>query len=159
MVKPMATAIILASVFIGLNNFFSGLIVRPQFVEGTFFQGAFFICPGHYVYDGLLIALYQDNTGVVLTDPDSPFENYLIDIGACPPSLGDDYDEASFAHFSSIGDTMMNSSCNGTSYQFVQYAFGGHLGVRGPGRSAIVLGCILLLARVLTWVALKRIRY
>ena len=34
--KPMATAQILASVFIGLNNFFSGLIVRPQFLVGFF---------------------------------------------------------------------------------------------------------------------------
>ncbi|MGK3751359.1 MAG: hypothetical protein ACI8RD_003660, partial [Bacillariaceae sp.] len=31
----MATAQILCSVFIGLNNFFSGLIVRPQYMKNV----------------------------------------------------------------------------------------------------------------------------
>ena len=35
-VRGMATAQILNSVFIGINNFFSGLIVRPQYLSGFF---------------------------------------------------------------------------------------------------------------------------
>ena len=35
LVEPKQGAFILASVFIGLNNFFSGLIVRPQFMLGA----------------------------------------------------------------------------------------------------------------------------
>jgi ABC-type multidrug transport system permease subunit len=34
-VRGMGTAQILAAVFIGLNNLFSGLIVRPQYLSGT----------------------------------------------------------------------------------------------------------------------------
>lgn len=37
LVKPTATAFILSSVFIGINNFFSGLVARPQFMAGTFY--------------------------------------------------------------------------------------------------------------------------
>jgi len=36
-VKGMGTAQILAAIFIGLNNLFSGLIVRPQYLSGEFF--------------------------------------------------------------------------------------------------------------------------
>jgi hypothetical protein len=35
-VPTVPTAQILAAVFIGLNNFFSGLIVRPQYLSGFF---------------------------------------------------------------------------------------------------------------------------
>jgi len=135
----MATAIILCSVYIGLNNFFSGLIVRPQFlVASGFYSIPYYICPGRYVYDGLLMALFQDNDEQVRADPGSLFEKYLIEKGVC-----------------AVGQV----DCTGTAFEFVQEAFGGELGVRGPGRSGIVLGCILLLARILTWIALKNIRF
>lgn len=44
-VPTVPTAQILAAVFIGLNNFFSGLIVRPQFITG-FFSVPYWITPG-----------------------------------------------------------------------------------------------------------------
>jgi len=51
LVPTMATAQILCSVFIGLNNFFSGFIVRPQYMT-TIFAFTYWITPGHYVYEG-----------------------------------------------------------------------------------------------------------
>lgn len=45
MVNYQATAIILSSVFIGLNNFFAGLIVRPQLMIGGFYAIPYYICP------------------------------------------------------------------------------------------------------------------
>jgi len=83
LVKSTATAIILASVFIGLNNFFSGLIIRPQFLVGTFYEIPYLITPGHYVYDGLMYSLYNENTDIVIADPFSEFEDYLIDQDRC----------------------------------------------------------------------------
>ena len=44
LVKPVATAFILSSVFIGINNFFSGLVARPQFMVGTFYGRDFQWC-------------------------------------------------------------------------------------------------------------------
>ena len=46
-VPTVPTAQILAAVFIGLNNFFSGLIVRPQYISG-FFSIPYWITPGKF---------------------------------------------------------------------------------------------------------------
>ena len=51
LVRGMGTAQILASVFIGINNFFSGLIVRPQFLSGVF-QFTYWITPVSRSYFG-----------------------------------------------------------------------------------------------------------
>lgn len=45
LVPTVPTAQILAAVFIGLNNFFSGLIVRPQYLS-SFFEIPYWITPG-----------------------------------------------------------------------------------------------------------------
>jgi hypothetical protein len=46
-VPTVPTAQILAAVFIGLNNFFSGLIVRPQYLS-SFFEIPYWITPGKF---------------------------------------------------------------------------------------------------------------
>jgi len=58
-VPTVPTAQILAAVFIGLNNFFSGLIVRPQYLSG-FFEIPYWITPGKpRLLDSVtIIALY-----------------------------------------------------------------------------------------------------
>jgi len=132
----MPTAIILSSVFIGLNNFFSGLIVRPQFLVGTFYEIPYYITPGHYVYDGLIGCLYAGNSAPVVADTGSEFEAYLMDSSHC-----------------------LRAHCQGTVTEFVHVFFGGDFGMHGPMVSGIVLGVILTMVRVLTWVALKYIRF
>ena len=46
LVRGPGTAQVLASIFIGINNFFSGLIVRPQQMVGRFWEITYWICPG-----------------------------------------------------------------------------------------------------------------
>ena len=76
LVPSMTTAQILASVFIGLNNFFSGLIVRPQFMTG-FFEITYWITPGHYVYEGLVLAQYHADLRTVIAVNNSEFYDFL----------------------------------------------------------------------------------
>ena len=45
LVRGPGTAQVLASIFIGINNFFSGLIVRPQQMVGIW-EITYWICPG-----------------------------------------------------------------------------------------------------------------
>jgi len=137
----MASAIILSSIFIGLNNFFSGLIVQPQLMVRTFYAVPYYICPGHYVYDGLLASMYLRNNETVLADRGSLFERYLEDQGTCNSTV---------SH---------QTSCTGTAYEFIQFFFGNQVAVDQPAFSGVVLGAMLILARVLTWVALKYIRF
>jgi hypothetical protein len=138
LVKPTATAIILCSVFIGLNNFFAGLIVRPQFLVGTFYAVPYYITPGHYVYESLVTTLFANDSRLVAANVDSDFYMYLVDNDVC-----------------AMGET----KCYGTIREYVDVFFGFNYSHENKTRNACILGFILLLARVLTWVALKYIRF
>lgn len=103
---------------------------------GTFYEVPFYICPGQYVYNGMVTSLYKDDTQIVVADYESEFFDYL----SC-----------------TSGQT---EPCTGTSYQYVLYFFGG---VYGDNHdivlNGVVLGAFLTIARIATWVALKYIRY
>jgi hypothetical protein len=138
LVKPAATAIILCSVFIGLNNFFAGLIVRPQFLVDTFYAIPYYITPGHYVYESLVMSLFSDDNRTVVANVGSDFYVYLEEVGDC---------------------STVNTTCSGTISQYVNVFFGFVYTVENQKRNACILGFVLVLARVLTWVALKYIRF
>ena len=81
LVPSMTTAQILASVFIGLNNFFSGLIVRPQFMTG-FFQVTY-VRP--FASDFVALVLGHFSTSNIWSfSVDHSWALCLRRIGACP---------------------------------------------------------------------------
>jgi hypothetical protein len=132
----MPTAIILSSVFIGLNNFFAGLIVRPQLMVGGFYALPYYICPGHYVYEGMVVCLFQDDERIVRADNGTEF-----------------YDSR---NCTSADEEM----CEGTVDDFIDSFFGGEFGGSNAIRNnAIILGFILVVTRVLTFLCLKYIRF
>jgi hypothetical protein len=133
--RSMATAQILASVFIGINNFFSGLIVRPQFLTG-FFEIPYWITPGHYVYEGMVTALFSKDNGTVIADPDSDFYNFID----CP-------------------GRNITEGCTGTISQFVDIFFGERFSYDNRLLDYLVLGFCLVLARLLTFLALTYINF
>ena len=139
LVKPKQTAFILASVYIGINNFFSGLIVRPQFLVGTFFAVPFAITPGRYVYEGLIVSLYRYVDAVVYADPGSEFYDYLHDTGRC------------------TGDRTVR--CEGNTDDFIDFFFDGEFTEDHIIRNGLILGGILVLVRLVTWLALEYIRF
>jgi hypothetical protein len=130
----MTTAQILASVFIGLNNFFSGLIVRPQFMTG-FFEVTYWITPGHYVYEGLVLAQYHADLRTVIAVNNSDFYRFL----EC--------------------DSQDLSECNGTVEQFVYVFFGGRFNKENELRDILVLALFLVAARVMTFYALQKFNF
>lgn len=130
----MTTAQILASVFIGINNFFSGLIVRPQFLTG-FFNVPFWITPGHFVYEGLVVSIFTGDQRTVVAEPGSDFYN----------ALGCAVDET--------------GECTGTVSQFVYTFFGGRYNSDNIRQDALILGAYLILARVLTFLALTYMNF
>lgn len=140
--KPMAGALILSTVFIGICNLFSGLIVRPQFMIGTFYAFVYYISPGHWVYQGMIVAVFQGNTDPVLATDGSNFNAFLIGQGIC-----------------SDGE----SPCYGTAQDYVDYFFAGNFTVKGDPwvlwLPVAVLTFVLVMSRVCTWLALKYIRF
>lgn len=139
LVQSPATAIILCSVFIGINNFFAGLIVRPQFLTG-FYAVPYYICPGHFVYESMVMSVYDDNDLAVEATVGSDFFEFLI------------FDEANNC-------SELSTECSGTASQFVSVFFGGEFVRSNTLRNALVLGFVLALARFLTWMALKFVRF
>lgn len=130
----MATAQILASVFIGLNNFFSGLIVRPQFLRG-FFNVPYWITPGHFVFEGMVVSIFTADLRTVVAEHGSDF---FYDLGC-------EVDE--------------DSECAGTVSQFVYSFFGGRFSSDNIRQDALILGAYLVLARVLTFFALTYMNF
>jgi len=103
---------------------------------GTFYVVPYYITPGMYVYNGLITSLFSGNNSTVVGDPDSEFSQYLNGIGQCNAN-----------------------GCVGTANEYIQNFFGGQFGIAYSLRNAIVLGCILIIARLFTWIALKYIRF
>jgi len=134
LVSGMATAQILCSVFIGINNFFSGLIVRPQYLTG-FWQLPFWLTPGHYVYEGLVASQFYDDQTPVIASPGTSFYLYLN----C-----------------TIGQPEL---CEGTVAQYVGVFCGWRFDFDHILYDACALGLFLIFARVLTYYALKRFNY
>uniref|UniRef100_A0A7S3LEU5 ABC transporter domain-containing protein n=1 Tax=Amphora coffeiformis TaxID=265554 RepID=A0A7S3LEU5_9STRA len=137
-VEPARTAIILCSVYIGLNNFFAGLIVRPQEMNTGFFMLPYSITPGRYVYEGMITSIFSNDDRLVEVVEGDLFYDFLVDNGYCQAS--------------SVG-------CEGTVSNYVEYFFGGEYQRDNILRNAIILGGILVLARILLWAALKYIRF
>jgi len=103
---------------------------------GTFYVLPYYITPGMYVYNGMVTALYDGNNSTVIPDLNSDFYNYLVD--------------------NALYDV---SNCTGTAAEYVDNFFGGQFGIQYTLRNALVLGAFLTVARLLTWVALKYIRF
>lgn len=131
LVPGMSQAQILSSIFIGLNNFFSGLIVRPQYISG-FFQIPFWITPGHYVYEGLVVSLFYNITTPVIANEGSEF-------------------------YHELGCT--KDPCIGTVWGYVDYFFGGRFQRSHLYYDVLVLGFCLTLSRIVTFLALKKFNF
>lgn len=135
LVPAMPTAQILASVFIGLNNFFSGLIARPQIMIG-FFSFTYWITPGHYVYEGMILAQYWGDTRTVIASNGSEFYDWL----GCDNVPDPD-------------------TCAGDVTQYLWVFFGGRFKQDNTLQNIFVSALFLVLARVTTFVALSALNY
>lgn len=139
LVKSTHQAAILATIYIGLNNFFSGLIVRPQHLSG-FFEIPYWITPGHYVFEGIIVSQFEDDDRMVIAEQGSAFWDYLRCDDNTTESLG------------TFGNT---TECFGTAWQFVDAFFGEEFSPDNRVRGIVVLTAFLIFARALTFFCLR----
>jgi len=151
-VRGMATAQILNAVFIGINNFFSGLIVRPQYLSAFFFV-PYYITPGHYVYEGLIVSQFTGDDRLVVANDLSEYQRWITALPAeerpyCPP-------------VESCEDTQYccPTDCCGTVEQYMDSFFGGYFNSGNLLQDVLVLGLFLVTARVLTYFSLRFFNY
>jgi hypothetical protein len=100
-----------------------------------FFEITYWITPGHYVYEGLVLAQFGGDERDVIAVEDSDFYKYLD----CDPS-----------------DT---ERCVGTVTQFVDEFFGGRFSMDNEIQDILVLALFLVSARVMTFFALKHFNF
>ena len=87
MVPGQGTAVVLANIFIGLNNAYSGFIATPALLtRNIFFAAQYWFVPGHYVYKGLVVSLfYADTIRSVTVSETSP---YFSELGCVADASG-----------------------------------------------------------------------
>lgn len=77
LVPGQGTAIVLANIFIGLNNAYSGFIASPALLTKNFFFAVqYWFVPGHYVYEGMLTSLFDldDSRSVVVSQSSALYD-------------------------------------------------------------------------------------
>jgi hypothetical protein len=138
-VKNTKAAMILAGVYIGFNNLFAGLIILPQQMAGTPYVVTYYITPGHYIFEGEIASIMDNENRDVIATQGSDFYYFLIEKGKC-------YEGQLLA-------------CKGFQSYYIEYFFGGDFQADHISRNAIVLGVILVVVRLGTWMALRYIRF
>eukprot|EP00581_Thalassiosira_minuscula_P015180 CAMPEP_0183715372 /NCGR_PEP_ID=MMETSP0737-20130205/9619_1 /TAXON_ID=385413 /ORGANISM="Thalassiosira miniscula, Strain CCMP1093" /LENGTH=1519 /DNA_ID=CAMNT_0025944463 /DNA_START=22 /DNA_END=4581 /DNA_ORIENTATION=- len=136
LVRGQGTAYVLCSVFIGINNFFSGFIVRPQQMMGGFWEITYWICPGHYVYEGLVMTVFHKDERKVSVSEGS---DYYFDLNC------DEY--------------LVDGVCEVPVYEYVDTFFGKLYNRDNVIRNLLILGGILFLVRFSTFMALRFLTY
>ena len=139
LVKDVPTAGALVGALIGYNVFFSGLIVKPQYFSGPF-QLGLWTAPGRFAFEGIVMSQFDGIDITVIAQPYSPFY-FFLDCG------------------SSSSNENANTECSGTMSEFVEFYFGGKFTVDHFFLDVGVLLGYLVLARLLTWFALKKFNY
>ena len=90
----------------------------------------------------MVTSLYNGDTRLVIADRGSEFFDFLSSIG-----------------IPGCEESVLDGSCRGTIEQFIEVFFGFDFTVEHSRRNALILGGIVILARVMTYVALKYIRF
>lgn len=130
---------ILAGLYIGFNNLFAGLIILPQEMIDTPYIATYYITPGHYIFEGEITSIMDNDARSVVATVGGDFYDFLVSTGKC--TYGQD------------------SACEGFSSDYIQFFFGGDFSNDNIPRNAIVLGTLLVVVRVGTWLALRYIRF
>jgi len=111
--------------------------IRPENIP-PFWIFLYWILPGHYTYEGLLISQFNNDETPIVASPNSPFWN-AID---CPKQLQGGATE-----------------CVGTASEWVQASFGGIYKSEDIPWNILYLCCLIIVTRIVTGVALATINF
>jgi len=140
--KDSVTAQGFGAVINGLSSIFTGVLIRPQYIAG-FWTWAYWVMPGHYVLEGLLVSQFHEDNTPIIPYVGSPFYDYVRKT-YCP---GAEYGEP------------LPSGCTGTAEEWIYVSFGGKFVWGHLGANIIYLVLVLLLSKLVAFVALKRLNY
>jgi ABC-type multidrug transport system permease subunit len=138
LVTSPKAAMTLAGVFIGFNVLFSGLVIPPQQMVGTPYIATYYVTPGHYVLEGEVMALMNNDARSVKATPNSDYYDWLVETGVC--------------------NVEQQDLCLSSQKDYVQWLFGGEFSEDNIVRNLWILAAFLAFSRFSTWLSLKFIK-
>mmetsp|Transcript_3949 Transcript_3949/g.7759 ORF Transcript_3949/g.7759 Transcript_3949/m.7759 type:complete len:597 (+) Transcript_3949:1359-3149(+) len=144
--KDVQTAQGSGAVIIGLSSIFTGLLIRPQYIDG-FWLWAYWTMPGHYVLEGLLVSQFHNDDTIIEPSLGSPYWVQNKDACAESGTVPDDFD----------GD--LPEECWGTAEDWIYVSFGGKFVWEHVWVNTIYCLAFLLVAKVISFWALKNLDY
>lgn len=124
----------LASLFMGITGLFTGVLIRPENIP-AFWRFMYWLMPGHYVLESLLVTQYNNDDTPITASYNSPFYNGL----GCTPA--DD------------------TPCVGTAEEWIEYSFGGIFSIDNLGGDFAYLVGLLIVTRIATFLGLNYLNY
>jgi hypothetical protein len=138
-VKSPKTAMVLSGVYIGFNNLFSGLVIPPQQLVGTLYAVAYYVTPGHYVFEGEVTTIMWNDARSVQATTNSEFYIWLLNNGICNSDEPD--------------------LCFSSQKDYLQWFFGGEFSPDNIYRNLWILAAFLALSRFSSWLSLQYIKF
>mmetsp|Transcript_19324 Transcript_19324/g.36086 ORF Transcript_19324/g.36086 Transcript_19324/m.36086 type:complete len:437 (-) Transcript_19324:3403-4713(-) len=125
--------------FVSNTSLFTGVLIRPENIP-TFWIFMYWILPGHYILEGLLVTQFYEDDTPIQASLGSPFWDYL----GCD-------------HQASQADNTLD--CVGSAEEWVFATFGGIFVIDHiPGCIAYLVG-LLIITRLVTFWALGHLNY
>lgn len=144
--KDTQTAQGSGAVLIGLSSIFTGLLIRPQYING-FWLWAYYSMPGHYVLEGLLASQFHQDDTVIEPWEGSPYwfrnRDDCIADGTIPPDFEGELPE----------------DCWGTAEEWIEVSFGGLFTWEHVPFNVIYCFAVLVIAKVVSYWALRNLDY
>ena len=119
------------------TGLFTGVLIRPSNIP-TFWIFMYWLLPGHYVLEGLLVTQFNDDATVIVADPGTPFWYYL----GCDSQTED-----------------APTDCVGTAEEWVLATFEGAFLIENVPKNIGYMVGMILLTRILTVFGLGYLNY
>ncbi|CAB9509295.1 Pleiotropic ABC efflux transporter of multiple drugs CDR1 [Seminavis robusta] len=120
--------------FVSMTVMFTGVLIRPNEMP-EFWRFMYYVTPGHYIYEGLLMTQFTDDTTPITASQGSPFYMSLVAQGCTPPG-----------------------PCVGTAEEWVIVSFGDFSIDNVPWNLLYLLGLVFF-TRFATYLALTHLNY
>lgn len=119
------------------TGLFTGVLIRPSNIP-TFWIFMYWLLPGHYILEGLLVTQFYNDETLIMASPGTPFWNFL----GCDSEAEDS-----------------SAECVGTTYDWILATFDGAFVIENVPKDIGYLVGIILLSRILTVFGLGYLNY
>lgn len=126
----------LGGVIVTLTSLFTGVLIRPENIP-NFWTFLYYVMPGHYIFEGLIVSQYDGDTTLIEASPGTPFWEF------------NNCDEVALA-----GDT-----CFGTAEDWVFASFGGNFVPANLPTNMAYLSSLFVITRIVTALALTYLNF